>query len=76
MTRPRLHIQSGPERRIRIRTGGTLNGHWLVVTYPTACGRTVVDDGLAPLPEAVTCRTCLRVMATWERLQKHQPPTE
>jgi hypothetical protein len=74
MTRPRLHIQSGPESRLR--SGGTLNGSWLVVTYPTACGRTVVD-GLTPLPEDVTCRTCLRVMARWQREAKNaQPPAE
>ena len=73
----RLHIQSDAESRVRIRTGGTLNGYWLVTLYPTACGRTVADDGLAPLPDDVTCRTCLRVMAGWAREgQKHQPPTE
>jgi hypothetical protein len=76
MTR-RLHIQSGAESRTRIRSGGTLNGHWLVVTYPTACGRTVLDDGLAPLPDAATCRTCLRVLARWEREAKNaQPPAD
>jgi hypothetical protein len=71
----RLHIQSDAESRTRFRCGGTLSGHWLVVTYPTACGRTVLDDGLSPLPEAATCRTCLRVLAKWQReAQNHQPP--
>jgi hypothetical protein len=65
----RLHIQSGAEPRIRLRSGGTVFGHWLVATYPTACGRFVVADGLAPLPEAATCRTCLRVLARWQRNQ-------
>jgi hypothetical protein len=61
----RLHQQSDREIRTRHPFGSPTRGFFTVTIYPTACGRTLDLDGIAAMPEDVTCKTCLRVMATW-----------